>query len=132
MPAGEKCFTIRGEEYHSTTNPNRNVTWGEESMLDNLLRSMNEQFVSKGIPVILGKFAVIRRSNLTGEDLELHLASRAHFLKHLIQQSKANGLLPFYWDAGNMGNNSSALFNRYNNTVYNQQALDALMEGITE
>jgi hypothetical protein len=31
-----------------------------------------------------------------------------------------------------MGENASALFNRQNNTVYDQQALDALMEGINE
>lgn len=127
-----KMFYYWGDGYHSTTNTERNATWGEESALDDLMGRMKSQFVDKGIPVIMGEFAVIRRSSLTGENLDLHLASRTHYLKYLTKQAKSNGILPFYWDAGNMGDNASALFNRQNNTVYDQQALDALMEGVNE
>jgi endoglucanase len=62
--------------------------------------------------------------------LTLHLASRAYYLKYVVKQAKVNGLLPFYWDAGNMGTNSSALFNRTNNTVYDSQALTGLLDGL--
>jgi endoglucanase len=96
------------------------------------MQRMHSKFVIRGIPVILGEFAVIRRTSLTGDNLDLHLASRAHFVKYLTKQAKANGIIPFYWDAGNMGENASALFNRQNNTVYDQQALGAIMEGINE
>ena len=80
--------------------------------------------------MVLGEFGAIRRTNLTGSDLTLHLASRAFFLKYVVQQAKANGLLPFYWDAGNMGNNGSAIFNRTNNSVFDTQALTALQDGL--
>jgi endoglucanase len=124
-----KAFYYWGREYHSAADPDRNATWGEETQLDGLMSSMKRKFVDKGIPVILGEYAVIRRTFLTGEAQELHLASRAYFLKYVTRQAKANGLLPFYWDAGNMGENASALFDRKNNKVYDQQALDAIMEG---
>ena len=124
-----KMFYYWGEGYHSTTDLERNANWGEEATLDDLMESMNSKFVTHGIPVILGEFAVIRRSSITGENLDLHLASRAYYLKYLTKQAKSNGLIPFYWDAGNMGENASALFNRLNNTVYDQQALNALIEG---
>jgi len=124
-----KMFYYWGKDYHSTTDPDRNATWGEEAQLDELMASMKNKFVDKGIPVILGEFAVIKRTNLAGDALTLHLASRAYFLKYMTQKAKANGLLPFYWDAGNMEENASALFNRENNTVFDQQALDAIMEG---
>jgi endoglucanase len=62
--------------------------------------------------------------------LTLHLKSRADFLKYVVKQAKANGLLPFYWDAGFMGVNTMTLFNRTNNTVYDQQALTALQDGL--
>jgi len=59
--------------------------------------------MSLRIPVMMGEFAGIRRSSLTGDNLDLHLASRVYFLKYLTKKAKANGILPFYWDAGNMG-----------------------------
>ena len=127
-----KMFYYWGEGYHSDTDTEHNATWGEESTVDELLGLMKSQFTDHGIPVIMGEFLAIRRSSLTGDNLELHLASRAYFLKYVTQQAKIDRIIPFYWDAGNMGVNASALFNRQNNTVYDQQALDALMEGANE
>jgi hypothetical protein len=71
----------------------------------------------------------VRRSALTGDALTNHLASRAYYFKYVTQQAKAHGLLPFYWDNGGMGNNGCALFNRSTVSVFDQQALDALVEG---
>lgn len=125
-----KMFYYWGAGYHSTTDPSRNATWGEEADLDKFFKSMKAQFVDKGIPVVLGEFGAIRRTSLTGADLTLHLDSRAYYLKSVVKQAKANGILPFYWDAGGMGNNGSALFNRSNNTIFDSQALTALQEGL--
>ncbi len=119
-----------GADNHSTSLPERNSKFGEEVEMSNLLRKMKTKFVDNGIPVIMGEFAAIKRTNLKGEDLELHLQSRNYFLKYLMEKSKENGILPFYWDAGNMGENASALFDRRQCSVYDQDALDALMEGI--
>lgn len=123
-------FYYWGDGYHSATDTDRNATWGEESDLDNLFLLMKNQFVDQGIPVILGEFGAIRRTTLTGDDLTLHLASRAYYLKYFVQQAKANGLLPFYWDEGSVGNNGFGIINRDDNTVFDQQALDALIEGL--
>ena len=125
-----KMFYYWGANYHSTTDTAHNATYGEEADLDKLFKSMKTQFVDKGIPVVLGEFGAVRRSNLTGGDLTLHLDSRAFFLKYVVKQAKANGLLPFYWDAGGMGNNGSAIFNRNNNTVFDPQALKGLQDGM--
>jgi len=122
-------FYYWGKGFHSLTDPTRNATWGEEATVDSMMRLMKTKFVDKGIPVILGEYAVGRRLTLTGENLQLHLASRAFFLKYVTKQALANGILPFYWDAGGTGNNGLGLFDRKTNTVFDQQALDALMEG---
>lgn len=124
-----KMFYYWGVGNHSTTDTARNSSWGEEGDVDKFFKSMKTQFVDKGIPVVLGEFAAIR-CDLTGEALTLHLTSRAFYLKYVVKQAKANGMLPFYWDAGNMGTNSSALFNRTNNTVYDSQALTGLLDGL--
>lgn len=124
-----KMFYYWGSGFHSTTDTQRNATWGEEATVDAMMGLMKTKFVDKGIPVILGEFAVGRRTTLTGSDLTLHLASRAYYLKYVTKQAKANGVLPFYWDAGGIGNNGSGLFDRSKNTVFDQQALDALLDG---
>jgi endoglucanase len=127
-----KMFYYWGSNYHSTTDLTRNATWGEESTVDSQFKMMKTKFVDKGIPVIMGEYGAIRRSTLTGDALTLHLASRAYFLKYVTKQAKANGIIPFYWDAGAIGDNTTTLFNRSSNTVYDQEALDAVIAGITE
>lgn len=125
-----KMFYYWGAGNHSTTDTEHNPTWGEETDVNNLFVSMKTQFVDKGIPVILGEFGAIRRSDLTGDALTLHLKSRADFYKFVVKQSRANGLIPFYWDAGNLGVNTMSLFDRSNNTVFDSQALNGLKEGL--
>lgn len=122
-------FYYWGAGNHSTTDTAHNPTWGEEGFIDTAFLSMKTQFVDKGIPVVLGEFGAIKR-DLTGDALALHLKSRADFLKYVVKKAKTNGLIPFYWDAGNMGVNTMSLFNRTNNTVYDQQALTALLDGL--
>jgi endoglucanase len=124
-----KQFYYWGNGYHSTTDPTRNPTWGEEEYVDAQFLKMKTQFVDKGIPVVLGEYSPLRRDALTGDALTLHLASRAYYLKYVTRKAKENGMLPFYWDNGALGNNGSGIFNRNANTVFDQQAMDALIEG---
>ncbi|MFG6685782.1 cellulase family glycosylhydrolase [Mariniflexile sp. HNIBRBA6329] len=119
-----------GAGYHSTTNTERNASWGEEAALKSYFKLMKEQFVDKNIPVILGEFGAIRRTTLTGADLQLHLDSRAYYVKTVVKEAKTNGLLPFYWDEGSTINNGFGIFNRNNNTVFDTKVLNVLLEGL--
>jgi endoglucanase len=125
-----KMFYYWGTGYHSTTDTDRNATWGEEADLEKYFKLMKTQFVDKGIPVLLGEFGAIRRTTLTGDALTLHLKSRAYYLKTVVKTAKANGLLPFYWDEGSLGDNSFGIINRAKNTVSDTQALNAMIEGV--
>ncbi len=125
-------FYYWGKDFHSTTDLAHNPTWGEESTVDANFELMKNKFVDKGIPVLLGEFGAMRRSALTGDTLELHLASRAYYLKYVTKQANANGLLPFYWDNGGLNNFASGIFDRRTNTIYDQQSLDALIQGASE
>lgn len=111
-----------GNGFHSTTDTERNSTWGEEALVDQLFTSMKTKFVDHGIPVVLGEFSAMRRDNLTGDNLALHLASRAHYFRYVTERARTTGLLPFVWDTG-------SLFNRNTLTVGDQQVLDALLTG---
>ena len=120
-------FYYWGKNYHSTTDLVHNPTWGEESTVDSFFSLMKKQFVDNGIPVIIGEFGAMRRDNLTGDALKLHLDSRAYFLYYVTKQAKANGMIPFYWDNGGLNNLSSGIFDRKANTVYDAKALNALV-----
>ena len=122
-------FYYWGNGYHSTTDPSRNANWGEEDYVIAEFQKMKTKFVNQGIPVVLGEYGAIRRTTLTGAALTLHLAARAYWDKYITQQARANGMLPFYWDEGSLTNNGFGIMNRQNNTVGDQQALDALVQG---
>lgn len=122
-------FFYWGGAYHSTTDTAHNATWGEEADLNAYYGKMKTKFVNQGIPVVIGEFGAMRRSGLTGSNLQLHLNSRAYFLNYASRQAVANGMMPFYWDNGATGNNGWAIFNRWNNTVVDQQSLSALIRG---
>jgi endoglucanase len=122
-------FYYWGNGYHSTTDPSRNATWGEEAYVIEEFQKMKTKFVNNNIPVVLGEYGVIRRLSLTGNALTLHLASRAYWNKYITQQARAHGLLPFYWDNGYLSDEQFGIFDRQNYTVGDQQVLDALVQG---
>jgi len=115
-----KMFYYWGKDFHSTIEPDRNATWGEEDTVDAHMQLGNQLFASKGIPMLLGEYGAPRRT--TPLDLKLHLASRAHWMKYVTQTALPNGLLPFLWDTGD-------LIDRRTYAVTDQQGLDALLEG---
>ncbi|MBK0369412.1 cellulase family glycosylhydrolase [Flavobacterium sp. SE-1-e] len=125
-----KMFYYWGADNHSITDASRNPAWGEESQVDSDFKLMKTKFVDKGIPVIMGEFGAIRRTDLTGDALALHLKSRAYYLQYVVKQAKLNSLIPFYWDEGSIKNNGFGIFDRSSNTVFDTQILNALKEGI--
>ncbi|WP_200958412.1 glycoside hydrolase family 5 protein [Massilia sp. Root335] len=120
-----------GAPNHSTTDTIRNPTWGEEAYVDAQFASLKTQFVGKGIPVLLGEFAAMRRTNLTGAALALHLKSRNYYHTYVVRKAVANGVVPFFWDVGAPDDRSGGIFDRTTNLVRGQQTLDALMAGLT-
>jgi endoglucanase len=130
-------FTILGEDVswgkmvyywgagnHSTIEPERNATFGEEDAIIAEFKKMKDKFVDKGIPVILGEYASMRRT--TGKnvpkDMAMHNKSVDYWATYVTKQAKGNGLLPFWWEVGNM-------FDRAKNVVKDQALYDALKEG---
>jgi aryl-phospho-beta-D-glucosidase BglC (GH1 family) len=115
-----KMFYYWGNGFHSTIEPDRNATYGEESAVDGDLSIIKPLFMDKGIPVILGEYGVTLRT--TPLDMTMHKAARAYWLKYVTQQALANGMIPFLWDTG-------GLIDRNNYTMLNQQDFDALLIG---
>jgi hypothetical protein len=113
-------FYYWGAGHHSTIEPGRNANWGEEAYQNTYFQGIKQKFVDKGIPVIMGEYAAIRRSEPL--DMPVHQASVDYWITFNTKQALANGLKPFYWDTG-------SVLNRQNNTVNDQRTLDAILEG---
>lgn len=119
-------FYFWGQGYHSATMPARNSTWGEESYVDAELQKMYAKFVSRGIPVILGEFQAIKRigfPGLSGADFQLHVASRTHFHKYVVDAANSRGIKPIYWDI------AGQLFDWTTGAVTDQDNKNALTGG---
>jgi len=115
-----------GANFH-TTNPlfvDRNSTYNEERYVDSIFKTAKTNFISKGIPMIMGEYGTAYHADkLKGysADSLLSVNSQMHFYSYVTKQAKANGVLPFIW--------ASDAFNRADNTVGNQRTLDSLKKG---
>ncbi|QJB31927.1 cellulase family glycosylhydrolase [Chitinophaga oryzae] len=122
-----KMFYYWGANYHSTTDASRNATWGEESFMDAQLDLMKTKFIDKGIPVIIGEFAAIRRTLNPPSDQALHNASRWHFYDYLVSSARAKGLIPICWDI------NKEMYDRGTGVVLDQETISTIMKaaGVT-
>ncbi|HEV8285901.1 MAG TPA: cellulase family glycosylhydrolase [Chitinophagaceae bacterium] len=113
-----------GKDYHSTIEPERNATYGEEDAHIADYNKMKTKFVDKGIPVIMGEYGAYRRDGSANvpKDLALHNASVDYWITFTTKEALARGIKPFWWDTG-------SLISRSNYTVLDQRTLNALMLG---
>ena len=127
-----KMFYFWGQGYHSPTMLDRNSTWGEEVYTDEQFQKMATKFVSKGVPVIVGEWGAMKRTgyaDLTGTELNRHLASRTYFSKYVTDKANALGLKPYWWDAGGTGSNTMWLFDRSTAVMIDPDNVNALTGG---
>ena len=119
-----KMFYYWGAGHHSTIEPDRNATWGEESDQNTDFNYMKSKFIDKGIPVLMGEYGAYRRDGSANipKDLPTHEASVDYWITYVTQQALAHGLKPFYWDTG-------GILNRSSNSVKDQRSLDAIIAG---
>ncbi|MCB9496658.1 MAG: glycoside hydrolase family 5 protein [Fibrobacteria bacterium] len=126
-----KVFYYWGKNNHSTTDTERNPTWGEESFVDSVFDLMKSQFVDKGIPVVIGEFGAMKRMTLSGEVLERHIQSRRSFYEYVMSACKKRGMIPVAWDAGGKGDLTMTVFDRKaNGAVFDLGLLNAMRSGM--
>jgi aryl-phospho-beta-D-glucosidase BglC (GH1 family) len=115
-----KMFYYWGAGHHSTIEPDRNATWGEESDQNTYFQGIKQKFVDKGIPVIMGEYGAYRRT--TPLDTAAHQASVDYWITFVTKQAIANGLKPIYWDTG-------GALDRQNNVVLDHRTINAIIAG---
>jgi endoglucanase len=116
-----KMFYYWGAGHHSTIEPDRNATWGEEDYITNYFASMKAKFVDKGIPFLMGEYGAYRRS--TGPlDMATHNDAVDYWITFNTKQAIAHGLKPFFWDTGGMAD-------RVTDTVKDARTINAIFAG---
>jgi hypothetical protein len=96
-----KAIYYWGPAYHSPADPTRYATFGEEGDIDAGFQQLKEQFVDKGIPVLIGEFQAASTPGLTGEAKTWNSASALYWNKFVGDSARAHGLSPFYWSTPN-------------------------------
>ena len=118
-----KMFYYWGKGNHSSTDTDRNATWGEESDVDKNFGKMKALFIDKGIPVIVGEFGAGKRKLSPPSDQALNNASVEYYYKYIVKSAVGNGLIPVCWDV------PMWLFNRNTGAILDQGIIDAIMQG---
>lgn len=129
-PAGKLILSIHAyTPYNLCLNTNSKVdtfTPGDQGEIKNLIRGLNRNFVSKGIPVIIGEMGCLNKGNDE---------ARYEWAKYYISTARENGIVCCWWDNGvttvASGTEGFGILNRRKCQVWeeSQRVLDGLMEG---
>lgn len=91
--------------------------------LDNKFAELKQKFIDKGIPVIIGEFGCVNKSDN---------ATRAEYYQYYISSAKANGIKCFIWDNGkSSGESSFGIFKR-TNLSWNEEILNGIISGANQ
>jgi len=103
------------------TDASATENWANEAYVDAQFQKMKSRFIDNGVPVILGEFGAISRTNISGAE-----KYRQAWDQYVTKAAFSRGVVPIYWDNGGTGNDSMGLFNR----ATGQQVYPALISTI--
>lgn len=115
-----------GKDHQSVIEPERNFTqdpqndWGNENAHVQYFKRLKEEFIDRGIPILMGEYGAFRRS--TPKDLATHNDAIDYWITFVTKEATSHGIIPFWWDTG-------GILDRHNNTIKDQRTIDAIMAG---
>jgi endoglucanase len=89
------------------TDPAVTDTWGDEAWADAQFAKMKRAFVDRGVPVLLGEYAAMRRT-----EHDPALTYSTYWNRVITATAVRHGLVPVYWDNGYTFNHEMGLFHR--------------------
>jgi endoglucanase len=91
----------------TATDPNAVETWANEQWVDAEFQKMKAAYVDKGIPVILGEFGIISKTEYDPSG-----TYRKLWTQYVTKAAFQRGAVPVWWDDGYNTNHTFGLFNR--------------------
>ena len=89
-----------GQAYHYAADPTRNCVAPEEGDIDEGFQQLADQYVSKGIPVMIGEFGAASKPSLAATNATesaWNIASEYYWHKYVAESARGHGLSPFFW-----------------------------------
>ncbi len=89
-----------GQAYHYAADPTRNCVAPEEGGIDAGFQQLADQYVSKGIPVMIGEFGAASKPGLAATNATesaWNIASEYYWHKYVAESARGHGLSPFLW-----------------------------------
>lgn len=100
--------------------------WGQEDYVDSTMKKLNDAFVSKGYPVIIGEMGVQDKTMKS----ETFGVFRCYWMEYVVKAAKENGCIPVYWDNGWNGDKGFGVINRASREVTQPELIEAMMRAI--
>ncbi len=124
-PGGASIDSIYnwGSAYFNNDDPTRNATFYLEDAVDLELQTLADQYVNKGIPVLIGEFGAYQAKTLTGTKADYNRASVLYWNKYLAEGARARGISPFLWTI------QSDIFDWSTGAVLDQEMVDVVTGG---
>lgn len=120
---GAMCQWFWGEEQEKYATGDLAVRWqkdNNEPYVREQFRKMYDTFVSKGYPVLVGEYGMMRRTLTDPTAQEGHDVSCKAFIRAVTSEGKAHGCTPCYW---------SGVFDRLTGDVTDVPVYEGLEEG---
>lgn len=120
---GAMCQWFWGEEQEKYATGDLAVRWqkdNNEPYVREQFRKMYDTFVSKGYPVLVGEYGMMRRTLTDPTAQEGHDISCKAFVHAVTSEAKAHGCTPCYW---------SGVFDRLTGDVTDVPVYEGLEEG---
>ena len=131
-------FRYWGAGNYSTTDVEHNATYNKYNpsvvdttlyagphYVDSVFAMLDADF--EGIPMVIGEFGAIKRLTLVGDNLKLHLQSRAAFYGKVAELSKKYGFVPCIWDTGDEEDYNMTIIRRNKNRgILDYESLNAM------
>ncbi|HTM80705.1 glycoside hydrolase family 5 protein [Asticcacaulis sp.] len=105
------------------TNPAATETWANEAYTDAQFQKMKANFVDKGVPVILGEYSAMLRTEYDAPG-----KYRTFWDEYITRSAYQHGIVPMYWDNGPASNHSSGLFDRATATQAFPDTITAIVD----
>ncbi|HEY0866167.1 MAG TPA: glycoside hydrolase family 5 protein [Fimbriimonas sp.] len=99
--------------------PKASEDWANEAYVDAQFQSMKKAFVDRGVPVLLGEYAVGLKPKYPGMK-----RYQRDWVSYVTRSAHRHGLVPMYWDIGL----PSGLFNRSTGAQQDQELIRTIVE----
>ncbi|MGN0678757.1 MAG: glycoside hydrolase family 5 protein [Oscillospiraceae bacterium] len=100
--------------------------WGQEDYVDEQMKHLNERFVSRGYPVVIGELGVQDKSHVSGTFGEY----RRYWYEYIVKSAHENGCVPVCWDNGWNGEKGFAFFDRSTVKVTQPEIIKAMVRAM--